>query len=164
MANNRYQIEVVKAGFSAHTAIVTFKFIGDNSYYDNPEEIPVEDLELVLQLNVRNDAGTAYDTLVLGTLEMAKFSTLDDYYLTIPYDFPSNASMGNAAYCYFRGHPQEGSGKNYSVAFRLPNGQGSSGSIRIDFSYEAAPLSFSSLNTRFTYCPDGNCAELGLNS
>ena len=164
MANNRYLIEVVKAGVSAHTAIVTFRFIGDNSYYDNPEEVPVEDLELVLQLNVQNNSGNGYDTLVLGTLEMAKFSTLDDYYLTIPYDFPSNANLGNSAYCYFRGHPKEGSGKNYSVAFQLANGQGSSGSVRINFEYNAATTQFSSLNTRFTYCPGGNCAELGLNS
>ena len=163
MSETRYLIQVVKAGLSENTAIITFKFVGDDPNYTNPEEVPLTDL--VLEIDAEFSLGSGHGKVIvnLGPVSMANMGTLDNYYLSLPLDLPEGFSLGNAANFKFKsliGGTQE---KNLNIAFTGPSNTITAGSTTIYFEYYSPAVPFATLNTRFIYCPGGACLELGNN-
>ncbi len=163
MAQNRYLIEIVKAGVAQHGGVLTFHFIGNDPYHDNPAEFPVQNMQMEVVFHYENNAHNAMINLSIGQVSMANFGTLNDYYLNFPFDPPEDFTFGNTAQLIISASGTNDDGIPYAVAFQLASGNQSGGEVTVGLTYQDMAKSFANLNTRYTYCPEGDCFSSGTN-
>lgn len=154
----KYTIQIIKVGIGDPLITVTFKFIGDDPSSDNPEEYPVENLNTIVDVQYDSNAHNGTISRQAGNITMATFGTLNDYYLTFPFDQPEDFTVGNSMWFRFTASGVDNEGTSYSVNFK--NSPGTAVSLREGFSYHPSGVEFATLSTRFTYCPGGDCIEL----
>ncbi len=153
----KYKIQLIKAGIGDPLICVAFKFLADPNY-DNPEEYPVENLDIFSSLEYLT-APRTYSQKSSGNIQMATFHTLNSYYLTFPFDQPEDYTPGNEIYGVIQASGTDNNGTAYTIDFEGSTLSG--GVIQLPLEYDATPISFATLNTRYTYCPNGDCINLG---
>ena len=159
MPNNKYLIRVVKAGATERMVILTFQFVGDQDGYDSPVEFPVENLNMNITFEYQPNGASYFSAHQIAANTLANFSTLNTYNLTVPFDVPSNFTLGNGV-ILMASASLEGAEINWQF------GEGAisrSTSVNFATTFENPPVEFANLTTRFTYCPGGECASLGNN-
>lgn len=152
----QYKIQIIKAGIGDPLIAACFQFINDPNY-DNPEEYPVENLNLKIYFTYQTTSGTTSSLKLSGSADMANFGTLNYYYLTFPFDQPSDINLDQANIS-MQVDAIDTQGE-YTVDFE----NGGTGYMAVALTDEVTPVAFANLYTKYTYCPGGECIELGIN-
>lgn len=150
----KYKIQIIKAGIGDPLIAVCFKFVADEGY-DNPVDYPVENLQITVNFSYITTSGLRSAPKTAGISSMAKFGTLNYYYLTFPFDQPADINLDQAE--IIMGIDASDILDDYTVDFV----NGETGYMESYLTDEGTPVPFASLNTRFTYCPGGDCFSLG---
>ena len=160
MSETKYLIELIKAGVADHTVVLAFKFIGDHDGYSSPVNVPVNDLKMNFDFEYQPSGASYFTSVNLGEISMADFATLNNYYISIPFDLPSNFAVGSSVMLRltFTGPSAE----SYEINWTYEGG-GILTSNQMSFTVPYAEVPFAHLTTRFTYCPGGECVTLGNN-
>lgn len=151
----KYKIQIIKAGIGDPLLAICFKFLAEEGY-DNPEEYPVEGMSMTAQLEYNSTNNNSKALKTPGNAILANFATLNNYYLTFPFDQPADFNEDDPDLIMILSVPETSEG----VTFDFVNGE--TGYMSTTLDTLAEPVPFASLSTKYTYCPGGECATLGL--
>ena len=157
----KYTIQIIKVGIGDPLITVQFQFSDSDPGSDNPVEYPVEGLNFTVDVEYENNAHSATITRRAGNVDMANFATLNSYFLTFPFDQPEDFTIGNDMAFRLSANGVDSGGTAYSISFNNGHGVETHGSISLGLTYHATKQEFADLTARFTYCPGGDCIELG---
>ena len=155
----KYKVLIVKGGIGDPLITLAFQF-QDDPDFDNPVDYPVEDLKVTIKFTYNTLSGTTSPLKTAGVSTLLKLGTLDNYYLTFPFDQPEDIDMENANIgmtVFMAKADQSNPEENYTVWFE----NGNEGDMATALDDNANPVAFANLDTNYAYCPGGECITLG---